>query len=210
MSVGQTTKGLPFPNGDDPVYQGDDRIKGLAIALDTSFVQDLSAAPPTAAAFGGAYPEGWSMMQLSAATASAGGWPVLGGPAVVLTFRKTASYVVQWCWRANVTGQTIAFTRILSAAFNGTWQSMAGPASFAIGVAAGIAVSGTPGNGSATVTLPAGLFPTSPSLFFAPRNNLYIASWTARSASSFTVQVRRADSAAGSGTVDLDWQAVIM
>lgn len=44
MSTGQTTHGLPFPNGDDPVNKGDDQIKALALKLDPMVGVDAAVA----------------------------------------------------------------------------------------------------------------------------------------------------------------------
>lgn len=220
MSTGTTTKGLPYPNGDDPVSQGDDRIKALAQALDITYAQQLSPASAwTATTPPGNYPVGWSVIQPGANDATNGGWPTTppspgtatGG--LILTYRYATSVALQFMLRNSGTRTSLYF-RNASVTW-GPWvqlDSLGAVYAYASGIATVAMNTATPQTGTLTVTFP------SPSPFSAganlpkvqctPTNWLHVAAISSVSATAFTLNLRRSDGGTGAANnVDVHWTA---
>ena len=171
MSTGTTSKGLTYPNGDDPVYMGDDAIKGLAIALDATYVQLIGSGTVTAATApsDAKWPVGWSQVgPMSGGEATTGGWPTGG---TLLTHKGTSAIANQLFFRNSGTRTTL-WVRCGNGATWGPWAVLDSLGTPSAGVASGTATvtaTGTPGNGSVGVTYPVGLFTAVPAVLLWAR-----------------------------------------
>lgn len=189
---GTTTKGLPFPTGTDRVMDGDDAIAALATALDFTSAKQLPTTTTAAAPFT-AYPDGLSVLLLSTANASAGGWPE-GGSSHVFTIRNNDR--LSQFWFRNSSSGNIQYRTISNASAWSPWQMLNVPAT-ASGSAT-LTPSAADTAVGVAVTFPAGRFAVPPLVFcqwlsaIGNNSSQYQINWPSGiTADGFTLQVRR-------------------
>lgn len=170
-----TAKGLPYPASTAPPNVPAD-LQALAADLDFSKVMLLTAAQVTAASALSAYPLGLSLLSLSTAEASGGGWPGAAS-CHVLTVKPTTNRAAQFVFR-NASAPVASFYRQLLAdpGPHSPWVSASAPYAQYIGsVTLNTATNPT---AAVVITWPSGRFSVAPRVLLGSNSNLWFAAGT--------------------------------
>jgi len=207
--MANTTDGLPYPVGTDPVRDGDNSIQALAEALGPRVVTVLAPDSVTAATPAQSLPQRVSIMRITAA--AAGGWPgVIGSnTAQLVTFPDPSAGSGRFQILA-VGGGTSRQSVYMRTGYQTTWSPWSGPAPFATAAGQLTAPAVAAGDsGTFVVTFPANRF-TVPPVMAAIRGHtrLTFGGFPSTTTSVTITAANYTTSGAGTGTVQ--WQAVQM